>query len=69
MVLGVNSRLELAEVDALLRFRAARAAMAAGATLIRPATIPLDEGVTFGPDVVVEPFVSITGASSAAPSF
>ncbi len=63
-VLGVNSRLELAEVDALLRFRAARAAMAAGATLIRPETITLDEGVTFGPDVVVEPFVSITGASS-----
>ncbi|MHB8801046.1 MAG: bifunctional UDP-N-acetylglucosamine diphosphorylase/glucosamine-1-phosphate N-acetyltransferase GlmU [Thermoanaerobaculia bacterium] len=63
-VLGVNSRLELAEVDALLRLRAARAAMAAGATLIRPETITLDEGVTFGPDVVVEPFVSITGASS-----
>lgn len=63
-VLGVNSRLELAEVDALLRLRAARAAMAAGATLIRPETITLDEGVTFGPDVVVEPFVSVTGASS-----
>ncbi len=63
-VLGVNSRLELAEVDALLRLRAARAAMEAGATLIRPETITLDEGVTFGPDVVVEPFVTITGASS-----
>jgi len=63
-VLGVNSRLELAEVDALLRRRAARAAMAAGATLIRPETITLDEGVTFGPDAVVEPFVTITGASS-----
>jgi len=63
-VLGVNSRLELAGVDALLRRRAARAAMAAGATLIRPETITLDEGVTFGPDAVVEPFVTITGASS-----
>ena len=63
-VLGVNSRLELSEVDGLLRLRAARAAMAAGATLIRPETITLDAGVTFGPDVVVEPFVSITGASS-----
>lgn len=63
-VLGVNSRAELAEVDALLRRRAARAAMAAGATLIRPETITLDEGVTFGPDAVVEPFVTITGASS-----
>jgi len=63
-VLGVNSRLELAEVDALLRRRAARAAMAAGATLIRPETITLDEGVTFGADAVVEPFVTITGASS-----
>lgn len=63
-VLGVNSRAELAEVDTLLRRRAVRAAMAAGATLIRPETITLDEGVTFGPDAVVEPFVTITGASS-----
>ena len=63
-VLGVNSRAELAEVDTLLRRRAARAAMAAGATLIRPETITLDEGVTFGADAVVEPFVTITGASS-----
>ena len=63
-VLGVNSRAELAEVDTLLRRRAALAAMAAGATLIRPETITLDEGVTFGPDAVVEPFVTITGASS-----
>ncbi|HYN43970.1 MAG TPA: bifunctional UDP-N-acetylglucosamine diphosphorylase/glucosamine-1-phosphate N-acetyltransferase GlmU [Thermoanaerobaculia bacterium] len=63
-VLGVNSRAELAEVDALLRGRATRAAMVAGATLIRPETITLDEGVTFGPDTVVEPFVTITGPSS-----
>ena len=63
-VVGVNSRAELAEVDALLRLRAARAAMAAGATLIRPETITLDGGVTFGPDAVVEPFVTITGGSS-----
>jgi bifunctional UDP-N-acetylglucosamine pyrophosphorylase/glucosamine-1-phosphate N-acetyltransferase len=63
-VLGVNSRLELAEVDALLRRRAARAAMAAGATLVRPETITLDEGVTFGADAVVEPFVTIAGATS-----
>lgn len=63
-VLGVNSRLELSEVDGLLRLRAARAAMAAGATLIRPETITLDAGVSIGPDVVVEPFVTITGASS-----
>lgn len=63
-VVGVNSRAELAEVDSHLRLRAARAAMAAGATLIRPETITLDEGVTFGPDAVVEPFVTITGASS-----
>ena len=63
-VLGVNSRAELAEVDGLLRRRAALAAMAAGATLVRPETITLDESVTFGPDAVVEPFATITGASS-----
>lgn len=60
-MLGVNSRKELAVLDALLRARAADAAMEAGATLVRPETVTLDDGVVLAPDVVVEPFVTLLG--------
>ena len=59
--LGVNSRADLARVDSILRRRNAEAAMAAGATLLRPETITLDDGVTLGADVVVEPFATLLG--------
>jgi bifunctional UDP-N-acetylglucosamine pyrophosphorylase/glucosamine-1-phosphate N-acetyltransferase len=62
-ILGVNSRVELARVDGLLRARTARAAMAAGATLIRPETITLDESVVVSPDCVLEPFTTLFGAT------
>jgi len=62
--LGVNSRADLARVDSILRRRNAEAAMAAGATLLRPETITLDDGVTLGNDVVVEPFVTLLGKTA-----
>ncbi len=58
---GVNSRADLARVDALLRRRSAEAAMAAGATLVRPETITLDDSVVLEPDTLVEPFVTLLG--------
>jgi bifunctional UDP-N-acetylglucosamine pyrophosphorylase/glucosamine-1-phosphate N-acetyltransferase len=60
-LLGVNSRQDLALVEGLLRSRATRAAMTAGATLLRPETITLDDSVVLSEDVVLEPFVSIYG--------
>jgi bifunctional UDP-N-acetylglucosamine pyrophosphorylase/glucosamine-1-phosphate N-acetyltransferase len=62
--LGVNSRADLARVDSIFRGRNADAAMAAGATLLRPETITLDDGVTLGTDVVVEPFVTLLGKTT-----
>jgi bifunctional UDP-N-acetylglucosamine pyrophosphorylase/glucosamine-1-phosphate N-acetyltransferase len=62
-MLGVNSRRELAEVDAILRRRAADAALDAGATLLRPETITLDDGVVVEPDAILEPFTTLTGAT------
>jgi bifunctional UDP-N-acetylglucosamine pyrophosphorylase/glucosamine-1-phosphate N-acetyltransferase len=62
--LGVNSRADLALVDSILRRRNAEAAMAAGATLLRPETITLDDGVTLGTDVIVEPFVTLLGKTT-----
>jgi bifunctional UDP-N-acetylglucosamine pyrophosphorylase/glucosamine-1-phosphate N-acetyltransferase len=59
--LGVNSRADLAHVDSILRRRSAEAAMAAGATLLRPETITLDETVVLEMDTVLEPFVTLLG--------
>ena len=59
--LGVNSRADLGHVDSILRRRSADAAMAAGATLLRPETITLDETVVLEPDAVLEPFVTLLG--------
>lgn len=56
-VAGVNSRLQLAEAEAILQRRLRRAAMAAGATLVAPETVFLSADTRLGRDVVVEPNV------------
>ncbi len=56
-VAGVNSRLQLAEAEAILQGRLRRAAMAAGATLVAPETVFLSADTRLGRDVVVEPHV------------
>ncbi len=60
-VLGVNTRMELAELDAKLRARKAHALMAAGTTIFRPETCDIDDDVQIGSDTVIEPFVQIIG--------
>ncbi len=60
-VLGVNTRLELAELDARLRDKKARELMAAGTSIFRPDTCDIDADVEVGPDTVIEPFVQIIG--------
>jgi bifunctional UDP-N-acetylglucosamine pyrophosphorylase/glucosamine-1-phosphate N-acetyltransferase len=60
-VLGVNTRAELAELDAKLRDRKARELMAAGTTIFRPNTCDIDADVEVGTDTVIEPFVQIIG--------
>jgi bifunctional UDP-N-acetylglucosamine pyrophosphorylase/glucosamine-1-phosphate N-acetyltransferase len=60
-VLGVNTRLELAQLDARLRDKKARALMEAGTTIFRPETCDIDADVEVGSDTVIEPFVQIIG--------
>ncbi|ACI98997.1 bifunctional UDP-N-acetylglucosamine diphosphorylase/glucosamine-1-phosphate N-acetyltransferase GlmU [Rhodospirillum centenum] len=69
--LGVNSRAELAALEGLMQDRLRRAAMAAGATLVDPATVwfaadtrlgrdvTVGQNVVFGPGVTVEDGVEI----------
>ncbi len=63
-VLGVNTRFELASLDALLRGEKARQLMSEGVTIYRPETCAIDADVTVGPDTVIEPFVQLLGTTS-----
>lgn len=63
-VLGVNTRVELAEADRILRRRKARELMLEGVTIMLPETVRLDCDVRVGADTVIEPFVAILGRST-----
>jgi bifunctional UDP-N-acetylglucosamine pyrophosphorylase/glucosamine-1-phosphate N-acetyltransferase len=58
---GINSRTELAEVSRLLRQTKNEELMAAGVTLVDPATTYIDPDVEIGPDTVIHPGVVIEG--------
>jgi bifunctional UDP-N-acetylglucosamine pyrophosphorylase/glucosamine-1-phosphate N-acetyltransferase len=58
-VLGVNSRAELAQAEALMQKRLRAEAMAEGATLVAPETVFLSHDTRIGKDVVIEPHVVI----------
>jgi bifunctional UDP-N-acetylglucosamine pyrophosphorylase/glucosamine-1-phosphate N-acetyltransferase len=61
---GINSRTELAEVSAMVRQQKNEELMAAGVTLIDPATTYIDTTVTIGRDTVVHPCVFIEGGTT-----
>jgi bifunctional UDP-N-acetylglucosamine pyrophosphorylase/glucosamine-1-phosphate N-acetyltransferase len=56
-VAGVNSRVELAQVEGLFQARMRRAAMLGGATLVDPASVWFSHDTVLGRDVVVGPCV------------
>ena len=58
-LIGVNTRAELAEAEAILQQRLRRRAMENGATLIAPDTVFLSADTELGRDVVIEPNVVI----------
>lgn len=60
-VLGVNDRIELAEVEKILRLRKAEDLMRDGVTIVNPEATYIDENVEVGPDTIIEPGVSLLG--------
>jgi bifunctional UDP-N-acetylglucosamine pyrophosphorylase/glucosamine-1-phosphate N-acetyltransferase len=54
---GIDSRADLAAVEAIVQDRLRAAAMAGGATLIDPASVTLSFDTELGRDVVIEPHV------------
>jgi bifunctional UDP-N-acetylglucosamine pyrophosphorylase / glucosamine-1-phosphate N-acetyltransferase len=60
---GINSRSELAEVSAMVRQRKNEELMAAGVTLVDPATTYIDSDVDVGADTVIHPCVHLEGST------
>jgi bifunctional UDP-N-acetylglucosamine pyrophosphorylase/glucosamine-1-phosphate N-acetyltransferase len=62
-VAGVNDRVELAQLEKLLRRRTAEALMREGVTIVDPETTSIDASVAVGRDTVIEPGVSLSGTT------
>jgi bifunctional UDP-N-acetylglucosamine pyrophosphorylase / glucosamine-1-phosphate N-acetyltransferase len=62
-LLGINTRLELAVADRLLRLRKANELMLAGVSMEKPETICIDSGVQVGQDTYLEPGVQLRGST------
>jgi bifunctional UDP-N-acetylglucosamine pyrophosphorylase/glucosamine-1-phosphate N-acetyltransferase len=66
-VLGINTRRELAQLDALLRERKIRELLESGVTIYKPETVLIDAAVSVGEDTVIEPFVQLLGNTVIGP--
>jgi bifunctional UDP-N-acetylglucosamine pyrophosphorylase/glucosamine-1-phosphate N-acetyltransferase len=62
--LGVNSRVQLADVGALMRRRIAERHMLDGVTIVDPATTFIDSTVTIGPDAIIHPLTHLHGKTT-----
>jgi len=62
-LLGINTRVELADADRVLRERKCRELMIEGVTIERPETVTIDMHVRVGADTVVEPFTRLLGST------
>jgi bifunctional UDP-N-acetylglucosamine pyrophosphorylase/glucosamine-1-phosphate N-acetyltransferase len=60
-VLGANDRVELAQIEKLLRLRKAEALMREGVTVVDPQATYIDAEVEVGQDTVIEPGASLLG--------
>ncbi|MCL5737000.1 MAG: NTP transferase domain-containing protein [Actinobacteria bacterium] len=61
LVLGVNSRVELAEAERLLGNRIKNRWMLDGVSIVDPASTVIEVGVTLAPEVVIKPFTVLAG--------
>jgi bifunctional UDP-N-acetylglucosamine pyrophosphorylase/glucosamine-1-phosphate N-acetyltransferase len=64
LVLGVNDRRQLAQVQALAQQRILAGHMLAGVTIVDPGTTLVDAGVEIGEDSTIEPATYLRGATS-----
>ncbi len=60
-LLGINTRVELAAADKVLRARKTEQLMLSGVTIEQPETVAIDVDVEIGPDTVIEANVHLRG--------
>jgi bifunctional UDP-N-acetylglucosamine pyrophosphorylase/glucosamine-1-phosphate N-acetyltransferase len=58
-VLAINTREQLAQVDAVMQDRIQRQLREAGVTIVSPVNTYVEAGVTIGPDTTIRPFTLI----------
>lgn len=63
-LLGINTRVELADADRILRERKTRELMLEGVTVRKPETVTVDTRVRVGMDTVIEAGVHLLGATT-----
>ena len=63
-LLGINDRVQLAEVAAVAQRQIHERHMLAGVTIVNPAATVIDVEVTIGQDSVIAPFTSLHGATA-----
>ncbi len=61
---GVNTRVQLADVERSIQSRALELLMLAGVTIVAPAMTYIDPRAQIGAETVIYPFTSITGAAT-----
>jgi bifunctional UDP-N-acetylglucosamine pyrophosphorylase/glucosamine-1-phosphate N-acetyltransferase len=59
--IGINTRVHLAEAEAILRRRLTHRWLEAGVSMIDPATVYIEPGVTLAPDTTILPNVQLLG--------
>ena len=62
-ILGINNRVELSQVDEILRKRKTNELMIEGVTIERPDTVVIDMDVKVGRDVIIESGARLLGAT------
>jgi bifunctional UDP-N-acetylglucosamine pyrophosphorylase/glucosamine-1-phosphate N-acetyltransferase len=67
-VIGINTRIHLAQADALMRQRINRDWMLAGVTMIDPANTYIELGVTLGQDTILWPGTYLQGSTQIGES-
>lgn len=67
VTMGINNRVQLAEVEGEARRRVLEAHMVAGVTIVDPGSTWIDADVDIGQDARIEPGTSLRGATSVGP--
>jgi bifunctional UDP-N-acetylglucosamine pyrophosphorylase/glucosamine-1-phosphate N-acetyltransferase len=65
--MGVNTRIQLADVAQVIKDRTDRRLMTEGVTIVDPKLVSIDPQAKIAADVVIEPFVVIRGAVEIGP--